>query len=111
MPNLGTSYRVTLADALASAPGALLSGLSNTTFGGTPLPVAIPGAPGCSLLVAPEVADGVTISATGTADRTFTVPSSSNLLGVSLYHQWLVFDAVNPSGIVVSEGGRAKIGN
>ncbi|MEY2980213.1 MAG: hypothetical protein RL562_440 [Planctomycetota bacterium] len=111
MPNLGNSYRVTLADALASAPGALLSGLSNTTFGGTPLPVAIPGAPGCSLLVAPEVADGVTISATGTADRTFAVPSSSNLLGVSLYHQWLVFDAVNPSGIVVSEGGRAKIGN
>lgn len=111
MPILGGSYRVTLADALASAPGALLSGLSNATFGGTPLPLSIPGAPGCSLLVAPEAAYGITTSATGTADWTFTVPSSANLLSVSLYHQWLVFDAVNPTGIVVSEGGRAKIGN
>jgi hypothetical protein len=111
LPNVGGAYRVTLADALPAAAAALLSGLSDASHMGTPLPWPLPGAPGCDLRVAPEVADAVTVGTAGSADRSFAVPNLSSLIGISLYHQWVVFDPANALGLVVSEGGRATIGN
>ncbi|HEB53907.1 MAG TPA: hypothetical protein ENI87_11700, partial [bacterium] len=111
LPQLGGSYDVTLSDALGTAFGVLASGLSNTTWNGSPLPAPLAGAPGCDLLVSPDVLDMVITSAGGTASRTFGVPNTASLVGFELFHQYAVLDAVNALGIVMSNGGRALVGN
>jgi serine protease AprX len=111
LPTLNTSYAVTLADALPVAAAVLGSGISNTTWGGNPLPFALPGAPGCNLLVSPDVIDAVITSATGTGSLSFSVPNIPALIGASIFHQWAVLDAVNPLGLVVSNAGRATFGD
>jgi len=50
-------------------------------------------------------------SATGTATYSIAVPNSTSYIGIELFHQWAVFDAVNPLGIVVSDAGMARLGN
>ena len=109
VPSLGSTYDVTLADAAASAATFIVTGLSDTVYQGTPLPAAIPGGPGCSVYAAPDVTQLLFTTASGTANATFGVPSSVSYIGLSLYHQWAVLDAVNAVGIVVSDAGRATI--
>ena len=109
-PVLGTSYQLTLGDALASAPALLMTGLSDTTYNGTPLPYALPNAPGCSILAAPTTTTFVFTSAGGTATSQIDVPSSSSYIGLELFHQWAVLDPANALGIVVSDAGMAHIG-
>lgn len=111
MPSLGSSYNVTLADALPGTFAVLASGLSDSTWSGGALPSALPGAPGCTLFVDPVVLDAVVTSATGTGNTSFSVPSSTSLIGTTVFHQWGVLDAVNGLGIVMSDAGRASIGN
>ncbi len=101
LPILNSSYDVTLADAIPTAFAVMVSGLSDTVYNGGPLPLALPGAPGCSLYTAPEVLDLFVTSATGTASATFNIPANPANVGISLFHQWAVLDAVNPLGIVV----------
>jgi hypothetical protein len=109
---LGASYDVTLDDALASSVGVLASGLSNTSHQGSPLPVTLPGAPGCSVLVAPQVLQAVTTSSNGQASSPILVPNSSALVGLAVYHQWAVLDsAANGLGIAMSDGGQVTVGN
>ncbi|MEC7726530.1 MAG: choice-of-anchor J domain-containing protein [Planctomycetota bacterium] len=108
LPQLGGSYTVTLADEAPSTFAVLASGLSNTTWSGGTLPVALPGAPGCSLLVDPAV---LSARPTGNANVAFNVPNNGALVGTELFHQWCVLDAVNPAGLVVSDAGRARVGN
>jgi hypothetical protein len=50
-------------------------------------------------------------SASGTARSTFNIPGSPANIGINLFHQWVVLDAVNPLGIVVSNAGKATIDN
>ncbi len=75
------------------------------------MPSPLPGAPGCSLFVDPVVLEAAATSATGTASRSFVVPNSAGLIGAQIFHQWGVLDAVNGLGIVMSDAGRASIGN
>ena len=86
----------------------LVSGASNTTWSGGSLPAPFPGAPGCDLLVDPVVLD---MRITPNASVSFSVPNNVALEGAELFHQWGVLDAVNSAGIVLSNGGRARIGN
>jgi len=108
LPQLGGSYDVTLTDAVSGSFAALLSGMSNTAWAGGSLPAAIPSATGCDLLVEPLVG---AVAATPGASVTFAVPNNVALEGVEVFHQWVVIDAVNPAGFVVSDAGRARIGN
>ncbi|MFK7740169.1 MAG: S8 family serine peptidase [Planctomycetota bacterium] len=110
-PILGASYDLTLSDALANTFAVLASGLSDTSWSGGALPTPLPGAPGCDLLVAPDVLDAVVTSATGTGSQSIAVPSSTGLIGTELFHQWAILDAVNAAGLVLSNAGRATIGN
>ena len=111
LPKLGSSYSVTLADALPGTFAVLASGLSDSTWNGGALPAALAGAPGCTLFVDPVVLDAVATSVTGTGSTSFAVPNSAVLIGLQVFHQWGVLDAVNSLGIVMSDAGRASIGN
>jgi len=111
LPILTSSYDVLLSDAVAASPAFILTGLSDTLYQTTSLPAPIPGAPGCTVQAAPDVTLLTLTSASGTASATFSVPSSASFVGLNLYHQWAVLDAVNAVGIVVSDAGKASIGN
>ena len=108
-PILGSSYDVTLSGALGGSLAVLVSGLSDTSYNGVALPAALPGAPGCDVLVAPEVLDLYLTSASGAASATVSLPASPSFIGSQLYHQWAVVDNVNALGVVVSDAGRATV--
>jgi hypothetical protein len=101
---------LTLSNGAASSLTVLISGLSDTVYQGSPLPAALPGAPGCSIFAAPDVTEAQAISAMGTASGTITVPNSVTLMGLEVFHQWAVLDTVNTLGIVVSDAGKATVG-
>ena len=106
LPQLGTVYNLTLNDALDSTFAILVSGLTSGA------PVALPGAPTCSLLCATTVLDVAVTTAGGTAQSPISVPNSVSLEGVNVYHQWAILDpSVNTLGLVVSNGGVATVGN
>jgi serine protease AprX len=111
LPILGGSYDVTLRDTIASTLAILMTGLSETSYNGTPLPYALAGAPGCSILVAPDASLSVVTDALGRASSSLAVPSSTAFTGVLLRHQWAVLDAANTLGIVVSNAGRGSVGD
>lgn len=111
VPSLGSTYNVTLADAIPTTFAICVSGLSNTAFSGGALPFALPGAPGCDLLAADGVLQLFITSASGQASAPFSIPNNPANIGVSLYHQWAVVDNVNPLGIVVSDAGQATVDN
>ena len=88
-----------------------MTGFSDTIFNGTPLPAALPNAPGCNVLAAPTVTSFTVTSPGGTASAPFAVPNDNSFVGTLLFHQWAVLDGANALGIVVSNGGRATVGN
>ena len=48
----------------------------------------------------------------GTGTFSIAVPNDASLVGLELFHQWGVIDpTVNPLGIVMSNAGRALVGN
>jgi len=111
LPVIGTTYAVTLDDALANSAAIFMTGLSNQSsslFG--PLPYSPPNAPGCSLLVDPGLTVVYLTSGSGTASHSISLPNAPSYIGLHLYHQWAVLDFANPLGIVVSDAGDAKVG-
>ena len=109
-PVLGGSYDVTLSEARPSSVAVMVSGLSDQVYQGTPLPIALPGAPGCDVLASPDVLQAELLSTSGTASGTISVPSTPSLMGANVFHQWAVLDIVNALGIVVSDAGKATLG-
>jgi len=112
LPQLGTSYEPTLRDAVSGSLALLASGLDDQTYQGLPLPLALPGAPGCELLVAADLLTLVTTDGNGESRAPVAVPTAPSLVGVVLFHQWCVVDlTVNALGIVTSNAGSATIQN
>lgn len=109
LPVVSSSYDVTLANALPSAFAVMISGLSDTVHNGLPLPAPLPGAPGCSVFVSPDVTQLFVTDASGAASAPFSIPANPGNIGLSLYHQWAVVDPINALGLVVSEAGKATI--
>ncbi|MFK7739251.1 MAG: hypothetical protein AB8H80_02920 [Planctomycetota bacterium] len=111
-PQLGTTYRPQVTDAPASSFAALASGVSDQVYQGLPLPLPIPGAPGCQLFVAADLFDATTTNAAGVANSPITVPNQPSLIDFEVYHQWVLWDpAANSFGFIVSDAGRARIRN
>ena len=111
LPVLNSTYDVTLADALGSSLAISMTGLSNTTHNGAALPFALPDAPGCDLLVAPDVTQFMVTTPGGGASAALAIPNNVGFVGAAIFHQWAVLDAVNGLGMVVSAGGIATVGN
>lgn len=110
-PQLGTTYQPSVHDALPTTIALLISGLSDQFSQGLPLPLPLPGAPGCELLVAADANTLATTDVFGTASGPISVPSSGSLVGLLVFHQWAIWDpAVNSLNMVVSNGGKATVG-
>lgn len=112
LPVLGFTYSVGLANAVPTTFAVLASGLSDSTWSGGMLPMPLPGAPGCDLLVDPIVLTAYVTNLTGSAGGLISVPNTAGLVGVDVFHQWVVLDSqANAVGLVTSNAGRATIGN
>jgi hypothetical protein len=110
-PVLGSSFDVDIAAAKPAAFAVLVQGLSNQAFNGIPLPIPIPGAPGCDLLVSADVTELAFTNSAGAASRTVTVPNTTALEGLEVFYQWVVRDlTANNIGLVSSDAGRALLG-
>ena len=111
-PEVGMTYQPQVTDAPPSTIALLVSGLSDQTHQGQPLPLAIPGAPGCDLLVSADIVTAATTNAAGVASSPIAVPNQPALVGLEVFHQWYVWDQpANGFGFVSSDGGRALILN
>ena len=111
-PQLGTTYQPQVTDAPPTAPALMVSGLSDQSSQGLPLPAPVPGAPNCELFVSTDVVEATSTTVAGIAQRPISVPNQPALVGLEVFHQWFIFDpAANTLGFVASDGGRALIRN
>ena len=61
--------------------------------------------------MAPERIDQRAADGAGSARVDLPVPGDPALIGVDVFHQWVVIDAgANALGLAVSEGARTRIG-
>ncbi len=108
-PRVGQTFQANVGNLPFTSPVFLFVGISNTTYGPTPLPFDLGGlgAPGCSVLSSGEDLRLLT-NVLGSALWQWTIP---NAPGVSFYNQAFVFDpAANALGITVSNAGHGTIG-
>lgn len=90
-------------------------GLSNTNFGGTPLPLSLTplGMPGCWLLQDMAISDAVRLTLFGStaAAITIPVPGAAQYAGMRAFFQvWALAPGVNATGAVFSNGLDVQIG-
>jgi hypothetical protein len=113
VPSLGGQLNLSLGLLDPSgAPAFVAAGFDNTNtpLGPTPLSLGMFGAPGCSLLLDP-VATGFVANIGGSGQFGMAIPNFAGLVGISLYHQGLVFaPGFNNLGAVVTNGGEGVIG-
>ena len=109
-PVIGTTYNVTVSDALASTAAILMTGFSDSLYQTTPLPTPLPGAPGCQILAAPDSTQFMSTNGSGAASAPFVVPNDPSYIGLPLFHQWALLDPANSLGIVVSDAGKGQVG-
>ncbi len=108
-----TASRVggTLAFSLSRAPSSSQVWLELAFAPFTPLDMTPFGAPGCTLLVYPELAIGAQGSTSGSANFSFTIPNDPALLHAIVYGQGLIFDLfANNLGFVTSNGASVTLG-
>ena len=109
-PILGTVLQVDLGN-LPFGVGLMITGLSNTLFGGAiplPFPLAGLGFPGCDLLVDTLVID--TVVGPGTSGTwSFPIPYNPAFAGFTLYNQGASLES-GPALLAFSNGGTAVLG-
>lgn len=113
LPQLGVTFRITLADAAASVTAYMTVGDSTTQWGSFRLPYEMTplGAPGCRIYANSIHTFQLTTRGTGTASCPLTVPNNPVLIGVKFFNQFLVMDAAaNPLGMVTTACGAGTIG-
>ncbi len=112
-PRLNKTIGFTVSKAPMRATAMLLFGQNNRAWQGGVLPLDLGplGAPGCALLVSPDVILFGFTDRIGFASVTLQVPGSSSLLGVRFFNQWVIHDrSANNLGLVLSAGGAGVIG-
>jgi hypothetical protein len=109
LPHVGRTLELHVGDLPFTSPVFVFLGISNTTYGPTPLPFSLAGlgAPGCSVVSSCEAVLPLT-NVLGSAVWQLAVP---NMPGVTFYTQAVVLDgAANALGITTSNGGQNTIG-
>ncbi len=110
LPQVGQSFELALGNLPFTGPVFLFLGLSDTSYGPTPLPYSLGGlgAPGCSILCSGE-APYLVSNLLGSAVWSWNVP---NVPGVSFFNQAFAFDpAANALGLSASNAGHGTIGH
>jgi hypothetical protein len=111
LPQLGGTLQTTLTN-LQNDLAVVILGLSNSTWGVTPLPLDLGflGAPGCKLRVSVDVTLTV-VGAGGTGSFSFPIPANPALNGFVVHNQAASFDTVNPFGFALSHAYGWTVGN
>lgn len=113
-PQFGNNVPCVLTQAAPNAIAIFITGLSNTSWSGAPLPLSFAplGAPGCSLLASFDILDWTTTNAAGRGSIDFQTPMDFSMLGLHFYNQFAVLDpAANALGFAFTNGGAGVIGN
>ncbi|MCC7062901.1 MAG: hypothetical protein IT456_08870 [Planctomycetes bacterium] len=114
LPFVGQPFTVALSGIPGSifTPAFLVSGFSNTQSSTWTLPHELSGLgmPGCHALVSPDATELLANNA-GTASKTWQIPPSTALVGVTFHVQGAAFDPpANSAGVVLSNAGTILIG-
>jgi hypothetical protein len=94
VPRLGQNFAINLSQVPDQRPAALVLGLSDTAWAGTPLPLPLSsfGAPGCQLFVSIDVLVGTVTAAAGmgraAASVVLALPPQPAVVGQTFYAQW-----------------------
>ncbi len=115
-PLLGNpNFAVTLGRAYGGTTAVLGIGLSNTSYSGVNLPLALPGIPSAWIFVSPDVVVTAVTSGSGpgmgSTSVPLPIPNDPALLGLAVYFQWLVQDPPPGfDGLSLSDAMMIKIG-
>ncbi|MEC7584376.1 MAG: S8 family serine peptidase [Planctomycetota bacterium] len=110
-PVINGTYDLLLTNARPFSVALTVMGFSDTTWSGGGLPAQFPGAPGCDLLISPEATLMFFTSIQGNSTFVVPLPNNQGIVGIDLFHQWLILDSANPLGVISSNAGRATIGS
>lgn len=113
IPLVGRRLDLLLDQARPLSPCVLFTGLSNTSYGGIPLPLDFGpfGAKGCSLFVSGDFLYPFVSGLRGQARLPIPIPALKPLVGTRFFQQVMVLDApANSLGLVFSNAGEGKIG-
>ncbi len=105
-------FTLTLEGAPANAGASLVFGFNDQVLdGGVPLPLALPGAPGCAIQVSIQATFLNPANGSGSSSLLIAVPNDPLLLDSEFYNQWLILDAAaNSLGVVVTNAAKSTIG-
>jgi len=108
LPWIGDTARTRVYNLSPITPGAIF--VTSLTPSFLPMSLAPIGAPGCDLLLQPDVLT-LEIASESHADSAVSIPFSVSLAGLSIYQQAFPFEAgVNPLGMIASNGLRLILG-
>jgi hypothetical protein len=113
VPRLGEDYTVNLRRGPANATGFLFVGFSNTHWGGAPIlpfDMTIINAAGCTVYCSDEIVVPANADASGSRDRVINTPCDTAFLNLVVYYEWLLFNGVNPLGVITSNAGQGNVG-
>lgn len=113
-PYINDSFTLTLALRPSSGVGVFHIGASRTTWNGQSLPFSLAsiGAPGCFLLVSPDIfLPGMNRGPRPTSTLTIPLPNNPSLIGQTVFAQGEVTDpSGNAAGVVFANGVEIQIG-
>jgi len=114
-PVIGSSFDVTLSDAIPNSFAILFMGFSDTVWNRPPV-INLPfdmlaiGASGNTLYVAGNFQFTATTDNFGAANFTVNVPNNPAFIGTDLYLQWYCVDPpANPRGATMSNAGHTQV--
>lgn len=113
IPRIGEGFGLRITSLPVDRPTFLYLGFSRAMWHGVALPLDLAplGAPGCSLLVGPDLVLPLW-NLGGVAPVTLSIPNDQGLVGIRFFVQgWAADPTANQLGIVVSNGGQGLIGH
>jgi hypothetical protein len=114
VPTIGRSTVLALTQGTPSGNAFLAIGGSDASWGAIPLPLDLTpfGAATCRLLCSLDLAVPTPLDVNGQANLPLSIPGDPSLVGRAFFNQWLVVDpAANALQMLLSNGGKARIGN
>lgn len=114
-PTLGTWFVADITGLVNGSMALMMAGISNTTFLGSPLPVALDGLglTGCFLYqdIALQTAGFCPATGPTTGRYVLPIPAAYQLIGATVYLQaWAADAQANPTGLVTSNGLAVTVG-